>query len=219
MADPYDNFVKEIHTDLENLHEYMSDFNVSTENEILIGSIQKLLENLSDKIGGVESILPKMRNFGISEEVYNNRVNEIRGFREDYSNNKLQFENVLNSKRAAIRNKNQKSYDKAEAYINNQFNQQNQIRQENDKKLDEVLQNTNKILLNNHIIDDELKSSDMRLNDVDSHFDRVKMKIDKATNKLEEIISDPKKKTLIMRIGCVVLTLLVAAMLIYMILM
>lgn len=182
----------------------------------LIDEAEKALQTINDVNKAVSE---NPSRFNISEEELTSRKNFANLVRQRLNNDI----NILNTKPAPTKPASISESDRKEQikrlgiannqrFIDNELNYQQQQLQEGDQQIDFALEATERVGLISNQINNELSEDKERLGDLDTQMDRAQDQMDRLIEKTKKLLNEPKTW---MWAGCIVLTIIVIILIIW----
>ena len=186
-------------------------------------NIRNLIEDAENTLQSInddnKAFSENPSKFGISEEELTSRKNFANLVRQRLNNNIK----ILNTKPSPTKTASISASDRQEQlrrmkisdnqrFIDNELAQQQQQLQEGDQQLDVAIGITHQIKQTANQIGNELEDDKKRLDDTDRHMERVQIQMDTLIDKTKKLLNEPKTW---MWAGCIVLTIIVIILIIW----
>lgn len=228
MIDPYPSIKSQISNLVTQIEEGANQIKTlrqggASVSEFVEAQIQNQINDAEKKLQTImdvnRAVAEDPSRFNISQEELNSRQNFANTIRQRINN----VNNILSTSTTV--NKSSPSYasdrkeqlrrigeDRNQRFIDDEIGHQQQMMQEGDQELDVAVGITEQVKQNAFQIGDELHEDEIRRNDIEDHMDRTQNMLEKLVEKTKELLDQPRTW---MWIGCVVLTIIVIVLIIW----
>ncbi|KAK8900133.1 hypothetical protein M9Y10_002456 [Tritrichomonas musculus] len=228
MIDPYPSIKSQISNLVTQIEEGANQIKTlrqggASVSEFMEAQIQNQINDAEKKLQTImdvnRAVAEDPSRFNISQEELNSRQNFANTIRQRINN----VNNILSTSTTV--NKSSPSYasdrkeqlrrigeDRNQRFIDDEIGHQQQMMQEGDQELDVALGITEQVKQNAFQISNELHEDEIRRNDIEDHMDRTQNTLEVLVEKTKELLDQPRNW---MWIGCVVLTIIVIVLIIW----
>lgn len=228
MIDPYPSIKSQISNLVTQIEEGANQIKTlrqggASVSEFMEAQIQNQINDAEKKLQTImdvnRAVAEDPSRFNISQEELNSRQNFANTIRQRINN----VNNILSTSTTV--NKSSPSYasdrkeqlrrigeDRNQRFIDDEIGHQQQMMQEGDQELDVAVGITEQVKQNAFQISNELHEDEIRRNDIEDHMDRTQNTLEVLVEKTKELLDQPRTW---MWIGCVVLTIIVIVLIIW----
>lgn len=228
MIDPYPSIKSQISNLVTQIEEGANQIKTlrqggASVSEFMEAQIQNQINDAEKKLQTImdvnRAVAEDPSRFNISQEELNSRQNFANTIRQRINN----VNNILSTSTTV--NKSSPSYasdrkeqlrrigeDRNQRFIDDEIGHQQQMMQEGDQELDVAVGITEQVKQNAFQISNELHEDEIRRNDIEDHMDRTQNTLEVLVEKTKELLDQPRNW---MWIGCVVLTIIVIVLIIW----
>ncbi|KAH0791755.1 Syntaxin-61 [Histomonas meleagridis] len=223
--DPFNNFLNQLKTNITNIENRVKELQALRQtNSPSIAYLEAQIQNqYSDALQMKETLQRTVDTSRIDPSKHNltleqldERENELKNAQSRLNDIKNLLENnlqhITSPKSAPESNYVKAKREDNQNFIDEELRYQNQQLERQDQDLDTINEGVTQIKQIGNEINNALLDDQERLNDMDEQMERAQNKLDRAVKKLIEIADNPECW---FKVGCVVLTCIAVALLIY----